>query len=383
MTNSPDRRRLLTLLGGSALSLSLGGPVWAQGGAGIGGTGIDSGLGGTGIDAGLGGTGIDGGLGGTGIFGLIEGFSSIWVNDVRIEIPETAVITLNGRPAREADLTLGQTVAVEAEDDGQGGLVARRIDAAFALVGPISGAESAGDRLRLRVLGQVVEASALTLTDSLRPGDWVVVTGLRDHRGAIQAANVARTDSREAVATGPVSRDGRVAGVQVVRLAGTAADPGLSVVPGTRATVLGPLTNEPEPRLVATAVSTRPLEVFDRQRFRTLLLGGLPGDEDDTIYVDGVRFSLPGARGRVDPGQRGLRDRIHGRFGASETGLRPVGPVGIAKEPLAPFAGPGRKGPGKDRPHRGSGAGQGANRREERLRDMLRSGMRAKPPKKP
>ena len=214
MTNTPDRRRLLTLLGGSALSLSLGGSVWAQSGAGIGGTGIDSGLGGT---------GIDGGLGGTGIFGLIEGFSSIWVNDVRIEIPETAVITLNGRPAREADLTLGQTVAVEAEGDGQGGFVARRIDAAFALVGPISGAESAGDRLRLRVLRQVVEVSALTLTDSLRLGDWVVVTGLRDHRGTIQAANVARTDSREAVVTGPVSLDGRVAGVQVVRLAGTAA----------------------------------------------------------------------------------------------------------------------------------------------------------------
>ena len=368
MTNTPDRRRLLTLLGGSALSLSLGGSVWAQSGAGIGGTGIDSGLGGTGIDAGLGGTGIDGGLGGTGIFGLIEGFSSIWVNDVRIEIPETAVITLNGRPAREADLTLGQTVAVEAKDDGQGGFVARRIDAAFALVGPISGAESAGDRLRLRVLGQVVEVSALTLTDSLRLGDWVVVTGLRDHRGTIQAANVARTDSREAVVTGPVSRDGRVAGVQVVRLAGTAADPSLSVVPGTRATVLGPLTDEPEPRLVATTVATRPLEVFDRRRFSTLVLGGLPGNEDDTLYVDGVRFNLPGARGRTDPGQRGLRDRIHGRYGASEAGLRPIGPVGIAREPLAPFAGPGRKGPGKDRPHRGSGTGQGASRREERLR---------------
>lgn len=383
MSNTPDRRRLLTLLGGSTLSLSLGGSVWAQSGAGIGGTGIDSGLGGTGIDAGLGGTGIDGGLGGTGIFGLIEGFSSIWVNDARIEIPETAVITLNGRPAREADLTLGQTVAVEAEDDGQGGFVARRIDAAFALVGPISGAESAGDRLRLRVLGQVVEVSALTLTDSLRLADWVVVTGLRDHRGTIQAANVARTDSREAVVTGPVSRDGRVAGVQVVRRAGTAADPSLSVVPGTWATVLGPLTDEPEPRLVATTVATRPLEVFDRRRFSTLVLGGLPGDEDDTLYVDGVRFSLPGARGRADPGQRGLRDRIHGRFGASEAGLRPIGPVGIAREPLAPFAGPGRKGPGKDRPYRGSGTGQGASRREERLRDMLRSGARAKPPKKP
>ena len=88
MTNTPDRRRLLTLLGGSALSLSLGSPVWAQGGAGIGGTGIDSGLGGTGIDAGLGGTGIDGGLGGTGIFGLIEGFSSIWVNDVARNSPD-------------------------------------------------------------------------------------------------------------------------------------------------------------------------------------------------------------------------------------------------------------------------------------------------------
>ena len=102
-------------------------------------------------------------------------------------------------------------LAVEAEDDGQGGLAARRIDAALRSSAR-SAAESAGDRLRLRVLGQVVEVSALTLTDSLQLGDWVVVTGLRDHRGAIQAANVALTDSQEAVVTGPVSRDGRVGG---------------------------------------------------------------------------------------------------------------------------------------------------------------------------
>ncbi|RPH11312.1 MAG: hypothetical protein CBC49_009605 [Alphaproteobacteria bacterium TMED89] len=363
MTTDPDRRRLLSLLAGSALSLGLNGRAAGQIGAGLGGTGIDGGLGGTGIDGGIGGTGIDGGLGGTGIFGLIEGFSSIWVNDVQIEIPADAEITLNGRPAREGDLTLGQTVAVEAQEDGQGRLLARRIDATYALVGPISSAAPFEDRLRLIVLGQAVEVSPLNVTDNLRPGDWVVVTGLRDHRGAIQAANVALTSSREAVVTGPVSRDGRVAGMQVVYAAGTQSAPSLRLMAGTRATVTGPLTNEAEPRLVALTVSSRPLEMFDQRRFRVLVLGGLPGGEDGTLIVDGVRFSLPGARGRAEPWRRGLRDRIHGRFGVSTTGLRAIGTAGAPMQPLAPFAGPGRRGPGEDRPHFGkirrTGAGIG------------------------
>ena len=88
--NRLTRRTALSLLAGSALSLPSVG--WGQAGSGIGGTGID---------AGIGGTGIESGIGGTGIFGLIEGFSSIWVNDVKVEIPSSAHITLNGQPAGE------------------------------------------------------------------------------------------------------------------------------------------------------------------------------------------------------------------------------------------------------------------------------------------
>ena len=171
-----------------------------------------SGIGGTGIDAGIGGTGIESGIGGTGIFGLIEGFSSIWVNDVKVEIPSSAHITLNGQPAGESDLTLGQTVAIEAFEAADGSLQASRIDASLALVGPIDHMDQGRGRWALSILGQKVIVSSLTDSSALGIGDWVVVTGLRDHRGHIQAANIQPTSRRDAVITGAVSSDGTVAG---------------------------------------------------------------------------------------------------------------------------------------------------------------------------
>lgn len=336
------RRTALSLLAGSSLALAR--PGWGQGG--IGGTGIDAGLGGTGIDAGIGGTGIDGGIGGTGIFGLIEGFSSIWVNDVRVEIPETALITLNGRVATEADLALGQTVAVEAQEDATGTLQASRIDAAFALVGPIERSRMDRGRLILHVLKQVVVVSELSEVPDLRLGDWVVVTGLRDHRGHIQAANVATTDSREAVITGPVSDSGRVAGVDIV----LDVSGGQALIPGTRATVQGPLTEETRRRIVATSIITRPLAVFDASRVGALVLTGLPGEQDGTLVVDGFTVNLPGVTGQADPGTNGIRGRVHGRFELNGGRYRPKGGPFASKQPRAPFEGSGRKGPGQSRP---------------------------------
>ncbi len=327
------RRSTLTLLAGSALTLPTHG--WGQGGSGIGGTGID---------AGIGGTGLDSGIGGTGIYGLIEGFSSIWVNDVRIEIPNTATITLNGRPASESELSLGQTVAVEAVQAADGTFTASRIDATFALLGPISQIGKSQGLWILKVLGQYVILPSFTETMTLRSGDWVVVTGLRDHRGIIQAANVQQTTSREAIVTGPVTRNGRVAGVPVVLL------DGVQLYANTRATVRGYLSQEAEPRLVVREAVTRPRTIFDPTRLKGAVLSGLPGEQDGTLYVDGVSFSLPGTQSRKDPSLAGVEGRIHGRFAFSGRDARPLGGPSSPKRPRAPFAGRIRDGPGRDRP---------------------------------
>ena len=332
--NRLTRRGALGLLAGSALSLP--GAGWGQDGSGIGGTGID---------AGIGGTGIDSGIGGTGIFGLIEGFSSIWVNDLKVDIPATAQITLNGRPASEQDLALGQTVAVEAVERADGTLEARRVDATFALVGPISQIAQYKGRWIFLVLGQRVVVSSLTDVVGVRAGDWVTITGLRDHRGNIQAANILPTNSREAMVTGRVSANGSVAGVGVVLTNGAA------LTPGMRATVQGPLTNEVQPRIVATAVSTRPAALFEPGRVNSLILTGLPGERDGTLFVDGYGIAVPGVVGQLDPNVAGLEGRIHGRFQLQGGLLRTKGGPYASRQPRAPFAGAGRRGPGSPRPH--------------------------------
>ena len=346
------RRSALTLLAGSSLTLARAG--WGQAGAGIGCTGIDAT-----IDAGIGGTGIDAGIGGTGIFGLIEGFSSIWVNDMRVEIPETAVITLNGRPAQESDLALGQTVAVEAVTDADGTLQATRIDATFALVGPVEAVETGRSRTLLRVLGQQVELSELTDASGLLPDAWVVVTGLRDHRGTIQAAHVQPTDGRDAVVTGPVTSDGRVAGVRVA----LTGDQVLQT--GTRATVQGPLLIATDGASVIQVrdIITRPLSVFDPARVNDLVLAGLPGGEDGVLIIDGHALSVPGIIGQAEPGERGLRARLHGRFERRGGLFQISGRVLPSNSPRGPFRGPGRIGLGKDRPHKHPPKGKHGHRK--------------------
>ncbi len=68
-------------------------------------------------DRGIGGTGTpllqdERGIGGTGIIGTITEFGSIWVNGLEIELDAKTQISLDGKPAAEKHLRLGQQVAV-------------------------------------------------------------------------------------------------------------------------------------------------------------------------------------------------------------------------------------------------------------------------------
>ncbi len=149
-------------------------------------------------DRGIGGTGIgidtvDRGIGGTGIVGTLTGFGSIWVNGLRIAVPDTTVLTIDGQPATDTILARGQTVSVLVADAPRGTVVAtpiwsaERIDVWHAVIGPVETADV--QTQMLRVLGQSVVVPAGVQPPA--PGTWVAVSGLRRTDGVIVATRLA------------------------------------------------------------------------------------------------------------------------------------------------------------------------------------------------
>ena len=175
--------------------------------SGIGGTGIstqDSGIGGTGINnGGMGGTGSeeesigtlkntinDSGIGGTGIIGTITGFSSMCVNHVEIQYDSDTPISVNGRLSAITDLTVGQVIAVQAEES-DGAYIARNIAVNNAIVGPISDLKP--EAHQMRILGQTIKIGQLPDSGSLsnlKTDQWVQVSGHRFADGTIVASHI-------------------------------------------------------------------------------------------------------------------------------------------------------------------------------------------------
>ena len=74
----------------------------------------DRGIGGTGISGGLAAGGIGGtGIGGLGLIGTVTAFGSIWVNGVRLALPEGLRVTREGALAKAADIKLGHVVVAK------------------------------------------------------------------------------------------------------------------------------------------------------------------------------------------------------------------------------------------------------------------------------
>jgi hypothetical protein len=222
----PTRRGLLALLAGTALA-------WPH--AARPQTGAeppqDRGIGGTGArpepDEGLDG---DRGIGGTGVIGTIRRFGSIVVNGLRIAYPTDVRVTIDGRPARAADLRIGHVVRVVARGP-EGGLSTRAIAVTSEVVGPVE-ASAPG---RLTVLGQTVSTESLPTGRNFAVGERVAVSGLRRGDGTVVASLIEpRADGPDRVA-GPVRRgpDG------VARIGGLALDGLKSGLSGRRVLVEG------------------------------------------------------------------------------------------------------------------------------------------------
>ncbi|QCG90792.1 hypothetical protein E6C72_23745 [Azospirillum sp. TSH100] len=140
-------------------------------------------------DRGIGGTGIavtDRGIGGTGIVGTVTAFGSVWVNGLRVDLPPTTELRIEGQPAQTGDVRIGQTVAMTAVPGGPTGLTARRLDVRYAVAGPVERTTPGG----ALILGQRIDLAEAEGTTALSPGRWVAVSGLRRPDGVIDASRV-------------------------------------------------------------------------------------------------------------------------------------------------------------------------------------------------
>lgn len=206
-------RWLLRLVGGLALSLTLGSSIHAQNlcaskaslinpelsrtasnEGGIGGTGMMAarpGLGGTGIsEGGIGGTGVTAGrpgLGGTGIVGVITGFASICVNGLEVQFDTATPVSDNGQSASSRELAVGQVVAVRAAGVGSE-LTANSISVIHAAVGPVDALNPGTGEFR--ILGQTAWTSDFAALAGVQQGSWVRVSGHRLAQGDIVASRI-------------------------------------------------------------------------------------------------------------------------------------------------------------------------------------------------
>jgi hypothetical protein len=152
--------------------------------------------------------------------GEITGLGNITVNDVHYQIG-SATVTVNGEPASNSDLRLGQVVTLggRINDDGRTG-TADRIQFNANVVGPVEGIDAVGKQLI--VMGQTVTTDADAYFGGeidpatyagLEVGDVVQVSGFNDASGAIRAT---RIDPAPADATLQVT--GTVADLDIANL---------------------------------------------------------------------------------------------------------------------------------------------------------------------
>ncbi|MEZ5500913.1 MAG: DUF5666 domain-containing protein [Steroidobacteraceae bacterium] len=154
-----------------------------------------------------------GGIRGTGrTLGTITAFGSIFVNGVEYELGG-AQIRINGEPATEADLKVGQVVDVTGivNDDGITGTAAS-VEFASDLRGAVTAVDAAGTEFTL--LGQTVRVNSATVfDDSLSPASFagiaagavLEVSGYRDAAGALLATQVESSASVDDRVRGVVS----------------------------------------------------------------------------------------------------------------------------------------------------------------------------------
>lgn len=362
--------------GTGAIAGSIGGTGAPQGA--IGGTGAVAGaIGGTGskTNGGIGGTGdLAKGIGGTGIVGTITGFASVCVNGLEVHYDVATPVTANGMASAADRLAVGQVVAIEAGPSARG-LEARRISVLHAVAGPVTEVR-AGEGV-IRVMGQKVRLGSDTriagqAIASLRAGDTVQVSGLRNRQGEIEASRVqAVAELAEHSVIGPLQRGGRDdLAVDDTLIHGV----GSGLRDGTEALVRGRWTGE---RMDGTAIQGDParsaigaadrvvIEGLVRSESGELRVGEFPLSlSSDTRYAGGndlrtdqrVRIS-----GRLDRDGRVRVDRVEVERREASTSRR-----GGEDARGSGSSGDDARGEDRDRSGRGGGDRSDRDARDER-----------------
>lgn len=184
-------------------------------------------------------SGIDGGGRSRGV---IRAFGSIFVNDVEYFL-DTSKIRINGQPAVEAQLRIGQVVTVDGFVNAD--LVtgsALTVDFDSDLRGRVTAIDPVATSLQ--VLGQTIRVNGSTSFDEaldpanlggLAPGQIVEVSGYRNNAGEIVAARIDRSSASDDRIQGTVSS--LDAASRTFRIAG------LTVDYSTAASIEGPIAN--------------------------------------------------------------------------------------------------------------------------------------------
>jgi hypothetical protein len=344
-------------------------------------------------DRGIGGTGApasgpaisDRGIGGTGIVGVVTGFGSVFVNGLEVAYTPTTPLTVDGVPETDAALRVGQLATIVASDDH--GLHAVSIDVRHEVSGPVTSVDSGGGML---VAGQRIAIDSGTEglrgtsgLQTVHPGDWIAVSGLREPDGVIAAT---RIDPR---LPGPVLvRGAAMPEAGGWRIGDLSVQPpnGASVAPEAIITARGTLENG---RLSATTadpdvLSSNPAAFFG-SHVQRMVIESYVSAADGHVRLGRGWLAAPGQGVVVQAGAHRaivqLERGAHGDFVA--THLRGVDrPLAPRRAPFAPdrhgFLGPRheapfRFGPLRDRPHfwenRHPGFGRGGDRyRRPRMR---------------
>jgi hypothetical protein len=131
--------------------------------------------------------------------GAITGFGSVHVNGKKFQTT-SAVIHVDGQPATQSDLHVGDVIEVRGHHDSSTGAdVAEAIESHSSVVGPVGAIDAS--TLHVTVLGQTVVVSAATsFGDGITPsslagiavGDILRVSGMAATSGEIQATRIER-----------------------------------------------------------------------------------------------------------------------------------------------------------------------------------------------
>jgi len=340
-------------------------------------------------DRGIGGTGApsggpqvsDRGIGGTGIVGVITGFGSVFVNGLEIAYAPNTPLTMDGVSDTSAALRVGQLAAIVASDNQ--GLHAVSIAVQHEVSGPVTSVGSGGgpgSRMLIVAGQQVLIGNGTDGLRTVRPGDWIAVSGLRQPDGVIAASRIDQRMPGPVLVRGPTmpSAGGwRIGDLSVRPPGNTSFEPGQSI------TARGSIVNGTLSATTASpdVLSSNPAAFFG-SHVRRMVIETYVSGADGRVRL-GRGLLATAAPGIVVPAGAHraiveLERGAHGGFIA--THLRGAGrPVAPHRAPFGtgrhgsmrpPHAAPNSFGPIRHRPHfwqdRHPGFGHGGDMRPHR-----------------